>query len=152
MPDQMTQQQMEETLRYYSSAMPEQYPDSINAWLHPVFEACDAQAQSYTCSFDIKPAYANPMGTLHGGIIALILDTAMGQLTHVLAHRKPPTISMNVSYLRPIPTNCPVFVRARMEKLGATVGYVSAKVYTADNPDRILATATASYLVTRLDA
>lgn len=146
-PLQFTQPQMEETLRKLSGTVPKIYPDTINAWMHPVFQSCDAEKGTYTCSFEIKPAYANPMGTLHGGLIGLVFDTAMGHLTHFFSNQIPPTISMNVSYLRPVPVDRPVFVQAHMDRLGATVGYTSAVAFTADAPERILATATGSYLV-----
>src|SRR5215468_7803570 len=53
------------------------------------------------------PAFANPHGTLHGGITATLLDSAMG--CAVLSTLPPgvgyTTVDLSVTYLRPVSTD-----------------------------------------------
>ena len=53
---------------------------------------------------DAKASFANPMGTVHGGIAATLLDSALGcavqtTLDDGVAYT---TVSLEVKYLRPI--------------------------------------------------
>lgn len=64
----------------------------------------DVEAHKAVCEFNLGPRYQGPPGHAHGGIIATILDEAMGKvnkLRNVLALTK----SMNVEYKRPVPLN-----------------------------------------------
>lgn len=141
------QQQMEETLRGSAEMVSTLYAGTINGWLAPHFESCDYAARSYTCSFIMRKEYANPSGiALHGGLTGVLFDTAMGHLATFYSGSMTPTISLNISYLRPVPVDRPVFVRVHMDKPGTTVHYLSAEAFTADAPDMILATASGVYL------
>ena len=53
---------------------------------------------------EARPSFANTMGTLHGGIAATLLDSALGCAVHTtlddgLAYS---TVALEVKYLRPI--------------------------------------------------
>jgi uncharacterized protein (TIGR00369 family) len=72
----------------------------------------------FVCRFRLGKRYTGPPGHCHGGIIATILDDAMGKmnkLRDVLAM----TSSMTVDYLRPVPLYKPLLVEAHeMHKRG----------------------------------
>lgn len=60
------------------------------------------EGQQAICDFNLPKRYQGPPGHCHGGIIATILDEAMGKvnkLRHVIALTK----SMDIEYLRPVP-------------------------------------------------
>jgi uncharacterized protein (TIGR00369 family) len=62
----------------------------------------DEAAHTALCEFNLPAKFQGPPGHAHGGIIATILDEAMGKvnkLRNVLALTK----SMNVEYLKPVP-------------------------------------------------
>jgi uncharacterized protein (TIGR00369 family) len=64
----------------------------------------DVEAHKAVCQFTLSSRYQGPPGHSHGGIIATILDEAMGKvnkLRNVLALTK----SMNVEYKKPVPLN-----------------------------------------------
>ncbi len=72
----------------------------------------DKQRQSFVCRFRLDERYTGPPGHCHGGIIATILDEAMGKvnkLRQVIAL----TSEMTVNYLRPVPLNQPLRVESR---------------------------------------
>ncbi|MFC5476068.1 PaaI family thioesterase [Paraherbaspirillum soli] len=53
------------------------------------------------------PSLANPMGTIHGGAAATLLDTAMGCAVHTLlpVERGFATLELKLNYVRPIHIN-----------------------------------------------
>ena len=106
---------------------------------------CDEENRTLELAFVTKPWMSNPMGMVHGGVVAILLDNGMGVACHSLYKRPNPTITMNINYLRPVPLNATVMVRARVTSFGRTVSHTSAELYLADQPDRILATATGVY-------
>ena len=106
---------------------------------------CDDATRTLELAFETEPWMTNPMGMVHGGVAAILLDNGMGVACHALYKRPNPTITMSINYLRPIPLNATVIVRARVTSFGRTVSHTSAELYLADRPDRILATATGVY-------
>lgn len=140
------QQQMERALRESARMAAEDLAGTINGWMPPRFESCDADSRTYICSFAMRKEYANPGGNLHGGLVAVVFDTAMGHLARFYCDHMTPTVSLSISYLRPVPVDQPLFVRVHMDKPGSTVDYITAELYTAGAPEKILATASGVYL------
>ena len=74
--------------------------------------AYDEERDSFVCRFRLGKRYTGPPGHAHGGIIATILDEAMGKvnkLRHVVALTK----QITVDYLRPVPLNQSLRVESR---------------------------------------
>jgi uncharacterized protein (TIGR00369 family) len=74
--------------------------------------ALDEQRKSFVCHFRLSGRYVGPPGHAHGGVIATILDEAMGKankLKHVIAL----TREMMVEYLRPVPLGKRLVVEGR---------------------------------------
>lgn len=72
----------------------------------------DKKRETFICRFRLDESYTGPPGHCHGGIIATILDEAMGKvnkLRQVIAL----TSQMTVDYLRPVPLNKPLRVESR---------------------------------------
>jgi uncharacterized protein (TIGR00369 family) len=69
----------------------------------------DENARHAICHFNLSSRYTGPPGHAHGGIIATILDEAMGKVNkfrNVLAL----TGAMEIRYLRPVPLEKPLTV------------------------------------------
>ena len=97
-------------------------------------------------SLSLEPRHLNLGGTLHGGMIATLADTATG-----LAYRtvlEPATShvtsSLTVTFLGPGRTGT-VIARGRVIKRGRRFGYAEADVVDADGT--LLARATATFTV-----
>jgi uncharacterized protein (TIGR00369 family) len=74
--------------------------------------AYDKKRETFVCRFRLDDRYTGPPGHCHGGIIATILDEAMGKvnkLRQVIAL----TSRITVEYLRPVPLNKPLRVESR---------------------------------------
>jgi uncharacterized protein (TIGR00369 family) len=72
----------------------------------------DEERQTFCCRFRLPKRYTGPPGHCHGGVIACILDDAMGKankLRNVVALTK----EMTVEYLRPVPLKKPLRVEGR---------------------------------------
>src|SRR5437660_12266473 len=69
----------------------------------------DEGRDRFVCHFKLSRKYTGPPGHAHGGIIATILDEAMGKVNkfrNVLAL----TGSMEIKYLKPVPLGQPLTV------------------------------------------
>jgi len=69
----------------------------------------DHDAKHAACQFKLSRKYTGPPGHAHGGIIATILDEAMGKVNrfrNVLAL----TSAMEIRYLKPVPLGKPLTV------------------------------------------
>ncbi len=74
--------------------------------------AYDEDRDCFVCRFRLSKRYTGPPGHVHGGIIATLLDEAMGKvnrLRHVVALTK----QITVDYLKPVPLNKPLRVESR---------------------------------------
>lgn len=69
----------------------------------------DEGRKAFVCRFKLSNRYVGPPGHAHGGIIATILDEAMGKvnkLRHVIALTK----EMQIDYVKPVPLGKPLIV------------------------------------------
>ena len=72
----------------------------------------DEAGKRFVCRFRLSRRYWGPPKHAHGGIIATILDEAMGKVNkirHVIAL----TSEMQVRYLKPVPLGKPLVVEGR---------------------------------------
>ena len=72
----------------------------------------DEERQLTICRFRLGKRYTGPPGHCHGGIIATILDDAMGKVNK-LRHVVALTREMTVEYLKPVPLHKPLRVEGR---------------------------------------
>ena len=71
----------------------------------------DRRKKRFVCRFRLGRRYTGPPGHAHGGVIATILDEAMGKvnkLREVIAM----TRSMEIEYLKPVPLRRPLRVES----------------------------------------
>jgi uncharacterized protein (TIGR00369 family) len=94
---------------------------------------------------------ANPMGTLHGGVLADIADAAMGiaYAGTLAAGETFTTLELKVNFLRPVWTTT-LRARGRVVHRGHTVGLVECDV--TDAQDRLVARASSTCMTLRGDA
>jgi uncharacterized protein (TIGR00369 family) len=99
---------------------------------------------------EAKPEFGNPLGTVHGGITATLLDSALGCAvqTSLPAGASYTTLDLSVTYVKSIPYDGRV-----MRGEGTTV-HVGGRIATAegrvtDGEGRLVATATATCMVFR---
>jgi acyl-coenzyme A thioesterase PaaI-like protein len=75
----------------------------------------DLDARRSRGSFVLGPNYAGGGGFAHGGIIAVVLDEAMGKLSRI-ADERAVTAEMNVEYRKPVPIDKTIVVEGWQEE------------------------------------
>jgi uncharacterized protein (TIGR00369 family) len=74
--------------------------------------AYDEARGCFVCRFRLEPRFTGPPGHCHGGIIATILDEAMGKVNR-LRDVVAVTSQITVNYLKPVPLKQPLRVESR---------------------------------------
>jgi len=72
----------------------------------------DRKRHGFVCRFRLGKKYTGPPGHCHGGIIATVLDEAMGKVNK-LRQVVALTTHITVDYLKPVPLNQPLRVESR---------------------------------------
>src|SRR5215470_17402308 len=92
--------------------------------------------------------HANPMGTLHGGILCDIADAAIGTAyaSTLTESETFTTLELKINFLRPFWTG-KLIAEARMVKDGRTIGLVECNV--TDAQQRLVAHATSTCMTLR---
>lgn len=72
----------------------------------------DEERKCFVCRFRLSRRYTGPPGHCHGGIIATILDEAMGKVNK-LREVVALTSEITVKYLKPVPLRQPLRVESR---------------------------------------
>lgn len=115
------------------------------------FESCDEKARTLSVSMAAEPWMTNPLGVMHGGLVASALDSAMGSLSSwcVGGGGRTPTVTMQTTYIRPVPLSGRVFLKSKLISAGKTLNHLSAELWAEGDEGRTLATATGSYFAAR---
>lgn len=94
------------------------------------------------------PQHANPMGTLHGGILCDIADAAMGiAFASTLAPEESfTTVELKINFFRPI-WQAQLRAEGIVVQRGRTIGYVECDV--TDGENRLVAKAASTCMVLR---
>ena len=110
------------------------------------FTVIAAEPGRVTCRMDTRvEKHANPMGTVHGGILCDIADAAMG-LSHATLLQDGEsftTLELKMNFLRPI-WNSTLTAVGEVVKAGATVSLVECTI--TDERDRMIARASSTCL------
>ena len=99
-------------------------------------------------SFTPGGAHTNVQGLVHGGLLALLADTAMGLAvrTQLPAGRPHVTVQLGIRYLRAATSEKGLLTAiGRTTKVGRTLAFATAEISTADGT--LIATADATISV-----
>lgn len=114
------------------------------------FEAAQIGEGRATVTLAAGPQHANPMGTLHGGILCDIADAAMGMaFASTLAPGESfTTIELKMNFFRPV-WHAQLKAEGTVVQRGRTIGYVECT--TTDEQNRVIAKAASTCMVLRGD-
>lgn len=107
-----------------------------------------------TVTFQCHPdeSHYNPIGMVHGGLVATLLDSALGCATHTTlpAGTGYTSIEIKVNFLRPINSGSgPLTCTGTVTKTGRRVAFAEGEVL--DNQNKTVATASGSLLIFPLE-
>jgi uncharacterized protein (TIGR00369 family) len=94
------------------------------------------------------PQHANPMGTLHGGVLCVLADAAMGMafVSTLQPDESFTTTELSIKFFRPV-WQAALRAEARVVNRGKNLGYLECDVL--DQDDRLVAKATTTCFVLR---
>jgi uncharacterized protein (TIGR00369 family) len=110
------------------------------------------EAEEGVCRFDAWPGpqHVNPIGVVHGGFAATVLDAACwtAVMTTNAAGETHTTLDLKVNYVRAItPETGPVICEARIVNRGGRIALSEAKL--TDRDGKLLAHATSTLMIIR---
>ncbi|HWR36275.1 MAG TPA: PaaI family thioesterase [Clostridia bacterium] len=91
----------------------------------------DEQRKTFVCRFKLSSRYVGPPAHAHGGIIATILDEAMGKVNK-LRHVVALTREMSIEYVKPVPLGKPLVVEGRERSVRGRVHTNVAEIRNQD--------------------
>lgn len=115
------------------------------------FRLVSAEPGHTVFELEAGPQHANPMGTLHGGILCDVADAALGTAwVSTLAEGETfTTLELKINFLRPVWTGT-LRAEGRVVHGGRTIGLTECDVTDADG--RLVARATSTCMTLRGDA
>jgi uncharacterized protein (TIGR00369 family) len=112
------------------------------------FEVPEAAGGRAVVTLQAGPQHANPMGTLHGGILCDIADAAMGiAFASTLGVGESfTTVELKINFFRPV-WQAALRAEGRVVQRGRTIGYVECEV--TDEHGKLVAKSNSTCLVLR---
>jgi uncharacterized protein (TIGR00369 family) len=112
------------------------------------FTVTDVEPGRAVVRFEAGPQHANPMGTLHGGVLCDVADAAMGMAYAATLDEGETftTLELKINYLKPIRTGT-LTATGRVVQGGRTVGLVECDV--VDAKERLVARASSTCMTLR---
>jgi uncharacterized protein (TIGR00369 family) len=128
------------------SAAQEEFPAPIGKLLG--LTVTSRGAGRATVEFEASGRYANPMGTLHGGVLCDLADAAMGvaYLSTIAEGESATTIELKINFLRPV-WNAKLRAEARVVRAGKVVGLIECDIL--DERHRLVARASSTCMTLR---
>jgi acyl-coenzyme A thioesterase 13 len=119
-------------------------PSRYGAWLKGVLK--EVEEGKLTAEFVVRKEMTNGIGTLHGGVIAGILDEMMGATVVSLGAKYfYTTVNLNVDYFYPARENDVITAKAFMVKKGTMIHHVQCELWNMAT-NKLLAKATSNLL------
>ena len=123
----------------------ENQPNGLVAKIRPSVIQCEDDG-NVVFSVKTDDWMRNGHGVLHGGVMAAIFDCTLGLLSRFHSvDNATPTINLNIQFLRPTRCGHELHFRSELLSSGNTINFIRGSVYLPEEPERILATASASF-------
>jgi len=110
------------------------------------FSIKSVEAGEAVIELEIRKDHTNTMGTLHGGVVCTIADTAMGVAFYTMleADESLATLELKINYLKPVWSG-KLLARGKVIKKGKSTGFVECRV--VDENDQLVAHANSTFMV-----
>ena len=113
------------------------------------FRLTRVETDNVTVEMDADARHANPMGTLHGGILCDVADAAMGMACASLLDEGESftTLELRINFLRPV-LDASLEARARVVHAGKSLVYLECDVVALAD-EKLVAKASSTCLILR---
>jgi len=120
------------------------YGDSPGRWKIALMQEGKSEA-----TWTPTPDMANPFGSVHGGIIATVIDELTGAaVISSVEAGSAPTVSMNVEYLHAIPIGGTYRVIGEIVRMGRAMAIADGRILNEEG--KVLARGTCIYQIPRV--
>lgn len=117
-----------EVLKSYIGKEFKENPSKFGAWMGGILR--EVEEGKLTSEFVVRKEMANGIGTLHGGVIAGILDDLMGTTVVSLGSKNCfTTVNLNIDYFYPAKEGDVITAKAFMVKKGTVIHHVQAELW-----------------------
>lgn len=149
MKSQISVDELKRLLTIWLMELHEKAPGTIGDILNFRFADVQTGEGEYAFLCDTLPWMCNPTGTLHGGIIATILDQGMGMMANCmqLGQAIAPSVQLDVAYHRPLNPGDTILVRIFVTNVSRTLITMRGELFSSEKPDKLCASATGIYYV-----
>ncbi len=119
----------------------------IGETIPPEIISCDYASKTAVFRYKFHPWMLNCNNVMHGGCVALLMDSSMGWLSSAYPEeiQITPSVSIQITYLNPIPLSEHIMVNVKLNAVKSRLIYASASMYEESRPDALLATAVGEY-------
>ena len=94
---------------------------------------------NYECSIEVLEKFLNTGGIAHGGFIATIADTGMGNAAHIAAgNKRCVTINLDIKFISAGKLNEKLVGKVKVLKKTKTLVFISSEIFASE---KIVATA-----------
>lgn len=144
----MDNDRSEELYQYFKSNIGKGYPDSFTTfgkWLEPIVRI--VERDKLVLEFLCRKEQANPVGTIHGGVIASLIDETIGAMMFYIGepHFKS-SINLNVNFLSSCRPGDVLLVEARLVKSGRKLTFGQASITRKDDA-KLIATGNCNFII-----
>ena len=123
--------------------MPAPYADSPGRWKIVLMQ--DGQSEM---SWTPTPDMANPFGSVHGGIVATVIDEVTGAaVMSTIEAGSAPTVSLNVEYLHAIPIGGTYTAVGEVVRMGRAMAIADGRILNEEG--KVLVRGTCIYQIPR---
>lgn len=136
----MKQEELEYRLKELTCKWRNKYPDNICGTMKLQYDGCSAEEGWAEFVHYVTVWEGNPRGSMHGGMIASVMDSAMGTLGVATIQAHAPTISLSVQYLAPVPLESNLHIRVHADKDRGTVQSLHCECWEETHPEILCAT------------
>ena len=112
------------------------------------FDLVEEEPGLVVATMEVTERHLSPNGTVHGGVLFTLVDTAMGKATMgvVAEGRTCASIELSARYLRPVGTGGRLVAEVTVLRAGRRVVHLEGRV-RCDGDDRLVAVMTGSFAV-----
>nr|WP_320058016.1 PaaI family thioesterase [uncultured Bacteroides sp.] len=122
-------------------------PSPFAHWLNGT--VVEAEKNSVSFQFIVRKEMTNPVGMLHGGVIAAMIDDCIGVTSFIMGLEYfYPTINLYVDYFNPTNEGKTVLVRTQVVKKGKTI--INMKAEVLNDRQKLLAQATSNLALSNI--
>ena len=116
-----------------------------NRRIKMIYSDCDLEQKTLEIRHIALAEEMNPLKTLHGGIMAWLLDSTMGTLANAWVMVPSPTLNLSVNFVSPIREGDEAVVRAKLVHVGRSTVSASSEILVNG---KVCAAAVGSFFVT----